>query len=258
MTLSQPTATPRVCSARAARSATLPTATGLSSSSSAASASPSGSSTQPVCGARRTTPSSRRTSPQTATRGADADRVGRQAGAHPGDQRGEQRGDLLGRRSRFPAAFALVEQLAAEADPGGPQLVHLDAQRVARRPGDSGRTTSEGRPARPVSAGRALADQPGRRQVGGERPDGAAVEPQRRGQFGAGRRSVDVDVAEQRAQVLPADLVLTRPWAHGHPLFFRAARQRVPVAAARRRESASTPAASSSTTPVTMYLTPAL
>ena len=67
MTLSQPTAAPRACSAYAATSATLPTVIGTSIPSSTASAAPIGSSTQPVVGLSRTSPSSRRTMPHTAT-----------------------------------------------------------------------------------------------------------------------------------------------------------------------------------------------
>jgi hypothetical protein len=66
MTLSQPTAAPRLCSTSAETSAWLPTVSRPTSPSSALRAAPTGSSTQPMVGASRTMPSARRTMPATA------------------------------------------------------------------------------------------------------------------------------------------------------------------------------------------------
>ena len=145
-----------------------------------------------------------------------------------------------GARRAGAAISRRFEDDAAEADPGRGDPVDLDVERVRRRPArDSGRTTSDGRPARPWSRGSLLADQAGRGQVGGERADRAAVEPERWRSSSA--REVGPRTCTYRSRV-PRLCRRISSWLGPARMRVRQRTDAVTVAGARRprRDSAST------------------
>ena len=181
---STPAATPRTCSARMPRSASLPTATGRPRLS--ARAAPSGASCQPRFGACRTCPSLRRTIPGTATptrttlRSVDASSsvailamaattVACSAGPPP------------------VGAVTTAEDRAAEADPRDAEVGHADVHGQHLHPlglrHDDVRRAAAGAgrlAAVPVRSAGLLPQQAGRDQLAGEVADGAAVEAELR------------------------------------------------------------------------------
>jgi hypothetical protein len=148
-------------------------------------------------------------------RATDADRAGRHALLDVAHELGQRRHHLVGRAvAPGPGDLPAVEHHAAETDPGRGNPVDLDGERVHVE-AFRFRTHHEGGPTGPAVVARdLLADQADRRQVGGECADRAAVEPQARGELGPRRGSLDVDIAQQRAEVVAPDLLLARACPH--------------------------------------------
>ena len=115
------------------------------------------------------------------------------------------------------------------------------------------RTDDVGRAADPGSAGRdRFAEQPQRRKLSDEIPDGGAAQAQPLGQFGSGQSSVEVNMLKNERQVVTPHGVLAHRRRPDQVPFSltRAWRGSAVSASARRRERASTAAAISSTAPV--------
>ena len=133
-----------------------------------------------------------------------------------------------------------VEHDAAEPDPDRGQVLDTRCPRASTNTrSDSGSTVIDGRPAPPRPTGADSADQAGLDELGGERPDRAAVEPGQRGQVGPRRRAAHVQQAEQAAEVVPPDLVLRRGGADAPRGAWRSGTARrgrwTPLAGARAR-----------------------
>jgi hypothetical protein len=127
--------------------------------------------------------------------------------AHLVHERGERLDRVEDRHAGRTLALAAVQDAAAQADPGRAEPVDLDAQCVRvdpRRLGPDHQRRSSGAAG---LAGHRLADQSRRGQLGGQGADGAAVEAEPVGELGPRRRAVQVDVAQQGAEVVPAYLL---------------------------------------------------
>ena len=209
MTLRAPCAAPRTCSAIAPRSASLPTVTGSDVASRSASSCPNGTSTQPRFGANRTRPSECRTTPHTPTPMPTQTESGAAPASTERVSRSTWRrifGGLV--LASGLAHLAPVEHFAAQTDPGHDQVVDADVERQDVHPLGL-RPDHDRRPPGPAPTdGSALVHQPRVGEVGGQRADGAAVQPGQRGEVRARRRAVDMQEPQQAAQVVPAHLVL--------------------------------------------------
>ena len=197
---STPTAAPRRCSARIPASASLAIAIGTATASARASRAPSGTSTQPRFGAIETTPSSRRTTPATAT---PMPMIGPScAGAQLAREVAQVGDDVVDRElPARPVDADLVEGPAAQPDDRGGDRVDQDLE--AQDDG-SGRDEPDERrwPARrPETDGVVLGDEPGVGELTDQRADRTPGQAGGGDELGARLRPQLMEAADDGAEV---------------------------------------------------------